>query len=140
MVDKLRLNYPQTFLIGFGFSFSLWSVHNAQVPLILSKDFIEQYPNWYTATIDNFGVIFQPLIGAWSDNTRTRSAGECLIALLSIMLFFFYCSFTTSLMGFYDHHHCLQFNYGFMRPVISLMRMSPFCGEETDHQYDGRTG
>lgn len=77
VVDKkLRLNYPQTFLIGFGFLASslAWSVYNAQVPLILSERFLLSNTLIGTImTIDNFfGVIFQPLIGAWSDNTRTR--------------------------------------------------------------------
>ncbi len=73
---KIRLNYPQTFLIGFGFLASslAWSVYNSQVPLILSERFLlSNTLIGAIMTIDNFfGVIFQPLIGAWSDNTRTR--------------------------------------------------------------------
>ena len=73
---KLRLNYPQTFLIGFGFLASslAWSIYNSQVPLILEERFLMGGTLIGTImTIDNFfGVIFQPLIGAWSDNTRTR--------------------------------------------------------------------
>lgn len=72
----LRLNYPQTFLIGFGFLASsvAWALYNSQVPLILSERFLISNTLIGTImTIDNFfGVIFQPLIGAWSDNTRTR--------------------------------------------------------------------
>ena len=73
---SLRLNYKQTFLIGFGFLASslAWSIYNSQVPLILSERFLLSNTLIGTImTIDNFfGVIFQPLIGAWSDNTRTR--------------------------------------------------------------------
>lgn len=73
---KLRLNYTQTFLIGFGFLASslAWAIYNSQVPLILSERFLLSNTLIGTImTIDNFfGVIFQPLIGAWSDNTRTR--------------------------------------------------------------------
>lgn len=73
---KLKLNYPQTFLIGFGFLASslAWSIYNSQVPLILSERFLMTNAMIGTImTIDNFfGVIFQPLVGAWSDNTRTR--------------------------------------------------------------------
>ncbi len=73
---KLKLNYKQTFLIGFGFLASslAWSIYNSQVPLILSERFFLSGTLIGTImTIDNFfGVIFQPLIGAWSDNTRTR--------------------------------------------------------------------
>lgn len=73
---KLCLNYKQTFLIGFGFLASslAWAIYNSQVPLILSERFLLSNTLIGTImTIDNFfGVIFQPLIGAWSDNTRTR--------------------------------------------------------------------
>lgn len=73
---SLRLNYKQTFLIGFGFLASslAWSIYNSQVPLILSERFLlSNTLIGSIMTIDNFfGVIFQPLIGAWSDNTRTR--------------------------------------------------------------------
>jgi maltose/moltooligosaccharide transporter len=73
---KRKLNYPQTFLIGFGFLASslAWSIYNSQVPLLLSERFLMTNAMIGTImTIDNFfGVIFQPLVGAWSDNTRTR--------------------------------------------------------------------
>lgn len=73
---KTRLNYPQIFLIGFGFLASslAWAIYNSQVPLILEQRFLMSGTLIGTImTIDNFfGVIFQPLIGAWSDNTRTR--------------------------------------------------------------------
>lgn len=73
---KMKLNYKQTFLIGFGFLASslAWAVYNSQVPLILSQRFLlSNTLIGAIMTIDNFfGVIFQPLIGAWSDNTRTR--------------------------------------------------------------------
>src|SRR5690625_3431432 len=73
---KLKLNYKQTFLIGFGFLASslAWAIYNSQVPLILENRFLLGGTVIGTImTIDNFfGVIFQPLIGAWSDNTRTR--------------------------------------------------------------------
>jgi len=76
MKKKLKLNYPQIFLIGFGFLASslAWAIYNSQVPLILSERFLISNTLIGTImTIDNFfGVIFQPLIGAWSDNTRTR--------------------------------------------------------------------
>lgn len=73
---SLKLNYPQTFLIGFGFLASslAWAVYNAQVPLILDERFLLSKTSIGTImTIDNFfGVLLQPLIGAWSDNTRSR--------------------------------------------------------------------
>jgi len=74
--EKYFLNYPQILLIGFGFFASslAWAIYNSQVPLMLSERFFLSGTLIGTIiTIDNFfGVIFQPLIGAWSDNTRTR--------------------------------------------------------------------
>lgn len=73
---KIKLNYGQIFLIGFGFLASslAWAIYNSQVPLILENRFLMSGTLIGTImTIDNFfGVIFQPLIGAWSDNTRSR--------------------------------------------------------------------
>ncbi|MDD2426612.1 MAG: MFS transporter [Eubacteriales bacterium] len=72
----LKLNYKQIFLIGFGFLASslAWSIYNSQVPLILEKRFqLSGVLIGTIMTIDNFfGVIFQPLVGAASDRTRTR--------------------------------------------------------------------
>ena len=59
---KLRLNYTQTFLIGFGFLASslAWAIYNSQVPLILSERFLLSNTLIGTImTIDNFfGVIY----------------------------------------------------------------------------------
>lgn len=72
----LKMNYPQLILIGMGFLASslVWSIYNSQVPLLLSERFgMGTTVIGTIMTIDNFfGVIFQPLVGAWSDNTRTR--------------------------------------------------------------------
>ena len=73
---KLRLNYWQIIFIGFGFLASslTWAVYNAQVPLILDERFsLSRTLIGTIMTIDNFfGVILQPLIGTWSDNTHSR--------------------------------------------------------------------
>lgn len=73
---KLRLNYWQIIFIGFGFLASslAWAVYNAQVPLILDERFsLSRTFIGTIMTIDNFfGVILQPLIGTWSDNTHSR--------------------------------------------------------------------
>ena len=73
---KLRLNYWQIIFIGFGFLASslAWAVYNAQVPLILDERFsLSRTLIGTIMTIDNFfGVILQPLIGTWSDNTHSR--------------------------------------------------------------------
>ncbi|NLC26272.1 MAG: SLC45 family MFS transporter [Fastidiosipila sp.] len=71
-----KLNYKQIFLIGFGFLASslAWSIYNSQVPLILEQRFqLSGFLTGAVMTIDNFfGVVFQPLVGAASDRTRTR--------------------------------------------------------------------
>ena len=73
---KLRYNYWQIIFIGFGFLASslAWAVYNAQVPLILDERFsLSRTLIGTIMTIDNFfGVILQPLIGTWSDNTHSR--------------------------------------------------------------------
>ena len=73
---RFKLNYVQILLIGFGFLASslAWSIYNTQVPLLLRDRFMQSNTAiGVIMTIDNFfGVIFQPVIGAWSDGTRTR--------------------------------------------------------------------
>ena len=96
---KDKINYKQTFLIGFGFlgCMLLWSVYNSYVPVILRgkltelfaanggeiANFINNYPalSWVSValivnaimTIDNlFGVVFQPYFGKKSDKTRSK--------------------------------------------------------------------
>lgn len=71
----LKLNYKQTFLIGFGFFASslLWSLYNAFVPLLLQNFIASTSIIGAIMTIDNlFGVIFQPLFGSLSDRTTTK--------------------------------------------------------------------
>lgn len=76
VVPKNKLNYWQILLIGFGFMGSslAWSIYNSQVPLILEERFLLSGTLiGLIMTVDNFfGVIFQPLVGAWSDKTRTK--------------------------------------------------------------------
>lgn len=94
-----RINYKQTFLIGFGFMgcMLLWSVYNSYVPVILRgklsllfaadggaiSNYIATHPalSWVSValivnaimTIDNvFGVIFQPFFGKKSDQTHSK--------------------------------------------------------------------
>ena len=84
-----RLNYKQTFLIGFGFMgcMLLWSVYNSYVPVIFRAKLTEltnggsALPGFLSVallvnaimTIDNiFGVIFQPYFGKKSDSTHTK--------------------------------------------------------------------
>lgn len=93
-----KLNYPQIFFIGFGFLASslAWSIFNSQIPLILSERFLlTNTAIGSIMTIDNFfGVLLLPLVGVWSDNTRSRfgkrmpwiSIGIPLCALLFALI------------------------------------------------------
>lgn len=126
---KLRLNYTQTFLIGFGFLASslAWAIYNSQVPLILSERFLLSNTLIGTImTIDNFfGVIFQPLIGAWSDNTRTRIGRRMpwiAIGLPVCALLFSLVPLQTTLIAFMSIIIAFNLIMALWRsPVISLM-------------------
>lgn len=95
---KLRLNYWQIALIGLGFMASslAWAVYNAQVPLLLDERFgMSRTMIGTIMTIDNFfGVILQPLIGAWSDNTRSRFGRRLPWIMLGLPI----CSFLFALI------------------------------------------
>ena len=84
-----RLNYGQTFTIGFGFlaCMLMWSVYNSYVPVIFRAKLTElsdggsALPGFLSVallvnaimTIDNvFGVIFQPYFGKKSDSTHSK--------------------------------------------------------------------
>jgi len=71
----MKLNYRKTFILGLGFFVIslVWSIYNYYVPLFL-RDFINSQ-FWINAimTFDNIlAVTLIPIIGAMSDNTRTR--------------------------------------------------------------------
>ena len=70
-----KLDVKKTLLLSFGFFASsiAWSVYNSFVPQILEGFIKSTTLIGFIMTIDNiFGVIFQPLFGKLSDNTRTR--------------------------------------------------------------------
>jgi len=71
----VKLNYPKTFLLGFGFFgvSVLWAVYNAFVPIFLSQRFgLEPGLIGFIMTLDNIAALFiQPPIGALSDRIRT---------------------------------------------------------------------
>lgn len=102
-VKKMKLNYPKTMLIGFGFMAVqiAWIIYNAYVPLILKENSTIANLAWSSTAvgiimvIDNiFGVVFQPLFGRISDRTHTRfgkrtpylMVGIPLCALLFILI------------------------------------------------------
>jgi len=71
----MKLNYPKTFLLGFGFFgvSVLWAVYNAFAPIFLSQRFgLEPGLIGFIMTLDNIAALFiQPPIGALSDRIRT---------------------------------------------------------------------
>lgn len=71
----MKLNYKHTFLIGFGFFASslAWSMYNTYVPILLERYLTSTLLIGFVMTFDNiFGVVFQPIFGAFSDKTVTR--------------------------------------------------------------------
>lgn len=74
-MTKDRLDYPKTFLLGFGFFgvSVIWGTYNAFVPLFLANRFgIGPALIGFLMTLDNIAALFiQPPLGAWSDRLRT---------------------------------------------------------------------
>jgi maltose/moltooligosaccharide transporter len=75
MMQMKRLNYPKTFLLGFGFFgvSVIWGTYNAFVPLFLANRFgVGPAAIGFLMTLDNIAALFiQPPVGAWSDRLRT---------------------------------------------------------------------
>ncbi len=74
-MQQKRLNYPKTFLLGFGFFgvSVIWGTYNAFVPLFLANRFgVGPAVIGFLMTLDNIAALFiQPPVGAWSDRLRT---------------------------------------------------------------------
>lgn len=95
----MKLNYKQTFLIGFGFFASsiAWSMYNVYVPILLEKYLASTMLIGIVMTFDNiFGVIFQPLFGALSDKTHTRFGRRMPYILIGLPI----CAVAFSLIPF----------------------------------------
>lgn len=112
-----KLNYFLIFFIGFGYLASTlaWTIYNAHVPLILSQRFLlNNTMIGIIMTIDNFfGVVFQPLVGARSDQTRTRIGRRMPWIVIGLPL----CAFFFSLIPLQD------FLWSFMVIVIAFNLM-----------------
>ena len=71
----MKLNYPKTFLLGFGFFgvSVIWAIYNAFVPIFLRQRFnLEPNVIGFIMTLDNIAALFiQPYVGALSDKLRT---------------------------------------------------------------------
>lgn len=75
-MEKDKLNYGKTFLLGFGFFgvMVIWAVYNSFVPLFLANKFgLSAAVIGFFMTLDNIAALFlQPVIGSISDRTRTK--------------------------------------------------------------------
>ena len=95
----MKLNFKHTFLIGFGFFASslAWSMYNTYVPILLEKYLTNTLLIGVVMTIDNiFGVVFQPIFGALSDNTHTKYGRRMPYILAGIPI----CAVTFALIPF----------------------------------------
>lgn len=95
----MKLNYKQTFLIGFGFFASsiAWAMYNTYVPKLLEQYLASTLLIGAVMTVDNiFGVIFQPLFGAISDKTQTRFGRRMPYILIGLPV----CAVAFSLIPF----------------------------------------
>ncbi|MDF2989214.1 MAG: transporter, major facilitator family protein [Eubacterium sp.] len=124
----MKLNYKQTFLIGFGFFASsiAWAMYNNYVPVLLGKYLTSTTLIGIVMTFDNiFGVIFQPLFGTLSDKTRTRFGRRMPYILIGIPICavaFPFIPFTGSLFSLMAVVIIFNFVMSTWRaPVVALM-------------------
>ena len=124
-----KLDYKKTAWLGFGFLASslAWSIYNSLVPVLLERQFLLSTTVIGTImTIDNiFGIIFQPLVGAYSDRTFTRFGRRMPWIMVGIPLsaiFFALVPWSTSLGMFMGFLICFNLIMSLWRsPVIALM-------------------
>ncbi len=124
----MKLNYKQTFLIGFGFFASsiAWAVYNNFVPILLKNYLTSTTLIGIVMTFDNiFGVIFQPVFGALSDKTHTRFGRRMPFILIGIPICavaFPFIPFTKSLFALMAVVIIFNFVMSIWRaPVVALM-------------------
>ncbi len=124
----MKLNYKQTFLIGFGFFASsiAWAVYNNFVPILLKNYLTSTTLIGVVMTFDNiFGVIFQPVFGTLSDKTRTRFGRRMPFILIGIPICaaaFPFIPFTKSLFTLMAVVIVFNFVMSIWRaPVVALM-------------------
>ncbi len=124
----MKLNYKQTFLIGFGFFASsiAWAMYNNYVPILLKNYLTSTTLIGLVMTFDNiFGVIFQPIFGTLSDKTHTRFGRRMPYILIGIPI----CAAAFPLIPFTNSLFTLMavviiFNFvmsTWRAPVVALM-------------------
>lgn len=124
-----KLDYKKTTLLGFGFLASslAWSLYNSLVPVLLEERFLlTTTVIGVIMTIDNFfGIIFQPLVGAFSDRTFTRYGRRMPWIIVGIplsALFFILIPWAKTLWLMMAFIVCFNLIMSLWRsPVIALM-------------------
>ncbi|MCE5192467.1 MAG: MFS transporter [Candidatus Cryosericum sp.] len=134
---KRKVSYFKIFLLGFGFFgiSVLWSLYNADVPILLKNVYNLPYSaSGWVMNIDNiFAITLIPLVGFWSDRIWTRigrrmpfivstlPVGAILFALVPWIPLWFGSS-TTSLVVFVSVLFLMNIALAISRsPIIALM-------------------
>lgn len=84
-----KLNYKNTFLLGFGFFCIsiVWPLYNAFVPVFISKYISSAMLIGFVMTFDNIAAItLQPFFGALSDRTNTKRGRRMPYLMVGIPL------------------------------------------------------
>ena len=89
MSEKSKFRAGQTLTIGLAFFASeiSWALYNAQIPLLLGTYLTSFFIIGLLMALDNMiGVIIQPIMGAISDNTRTKFGRRMPYLIIGIPL------------------------------------------------------
>ncbi|MEX2680995.1 MAG: MFS transporter [Candidatus Sigynarchaeota archaeon] len=130
-VERVKLNYGRTFLIGFGFlTTAAWSLYNVKMPLILSY-FLPaiSWADFFIGVImvlDNItAILLQPYFGALSDKTKTKFGKRIpylMIGIPSAVLSFVLMPHAPNLAILIILIMCFNIAMAFYRaPVVALM-------------------
>ncbi len=125
---KSKFNAGQTLTIGLAFFASeiSWALYNAQIPLLLGTYLTSFFIIGLLMALDNMiGVIIQPIMGAISDNTRTKFGRRMPYLIIGIplgALFFSLIPTQTSLLTLIIFMFLFGTSMGFYRAqAVSIM-------------------
>ncbi len=128
MSEKSKFNAGQTLTIGLAFFASeiSWALYNAQIPLLLGTYLTSFFIIGLLMALDNMiGVIIQPIMGAISDNTRTKFGRRMPYLIIGIplgALFFSLIPTQTSLLTLIFFMFLFGTSMGFYRAqAVSIM-------------------
>jgi MFS family permease len=127
-VNKLKLNYKKTFILGFGFFVIslVWPLYNVYVPIFL-RDFLNsQFQINAIMTLDNIlAVSLIPFIGSLSDRTTTRFGKRMPFLMVGIPISALMFIFLPNYTGFFNFMiiiTVLNFSMAIYRaPTVALM-------------------